>query len=82
MVELRSETGFVHVKVEITPNVIPGSVNYPHGFGHDGGWQKANKMAAANINLLASSEPDDFEQVSGNCRLDGIPVEVSAIVSA
>jgi formate dehydrogenase len=82
LVELRSETGFVHVKIEITPHVIPGSVNYPHGFGHDGGWQKANKMAAANINLLASSEPDDFEQVSGNCRLDGIPVEVSAIVSA
>ncbi len=81
-VRIRSKTASVDVTVEITTDVVPGAVCYPHGFGHKGGWQKANELDGANINLLASSDPKDFEPVSGNCLLDGIPVEVTPLQDA
>ena len=74
---LHNGHGELEVIVEVTETVVPGSVNYPHGFGHrDGGWQEANAMPGENVNLLASAESDDWEPVSGNCHLDGIPVDV------
>ena len=81
-VQIRSKTAALEVTVELTEDVVRGSVCYPHGFGHDGGWQKANQLDGANINLLASSAVEDFEPVSGNCLLDGIPVEVKPLQEA
>ena len=65
------------VIAEVTPDVVAGSVCYPHGWGHNGSWSLANSQAGANINVLASSDPSDWEQVSGACHLHGIPVRVS-----
>ena len=64
---------------ELTEDIIPGSVCYPHGWGHGGGWQRANAIAGANVNLLASDNPADWEQVSGMCMLDGIPVHIEPV---
>jgi formate dehydrogenase len=77
-VRIASKTGSLEIEVEITEDVAPGSVNYPHGWGHRGGWNRANSLPGANINLLASSDPEDWEQVSGMVHVDGIPVRVSA----
>ncbi len=76
-VTVTSKSGAVQVVVEVTEDVVPGSVCYPHGWGHNGSWQLANSQDGVNINLLASSDPGDWEQVSGACLLDGIPVRVS-----
>ncbi len=76
-VTVSSKSGSVTVTAEVTPDVVPGSVCYPHGWGHKGGWELANSQAGANINVLASSDPSDWEQVSGACHLDGIPVRLS-----
>lgn len=78
-VRVKSKNGEIEVRVEISGDVVPGSVNYPHGFGHKGNWTKANEMEGANVNLLASSNPRDWEPVSGNCHLDGIPVFVRPV---
>jgi formate dehydrogenase len=75
-VRVRSATGAISVEVELSDDVVRGSVCYPHGFGHSGSWRKANAIDGANVNLLASSRPEDWEPVSGNCHLDGIPVQV------
>ncbi len=75
-VRVTSKSGVVTVVVELTDDIIPGAVNYPHGWGHKGGWDYANGLPGANINLLASADPNDWEQVSGMCWLDGIPVTV------
>ncbi|CAN7538493.1 molybdopterin-dependent oxidoreductase [Phenylobacterium sp. LjRoot219] len=61
---------------EVTDEVVRGSACYPHGWGHRGGWRRANGIGGANVNLLASDDPADWEQVSGVCLLDGIPVRV------
>lgn len=75
-VTISTKTGTVRVKAEITTDVVKGSVCYPHGWGHDGGWKIANSTAGANINEIASSAPEDLEPISGACFLDGIPVVV------
>ena len=64
------------VPAKVTEDIVPGSVCYPHGWGHRGGWQRANAIESGNVNLLASDNPADWEQVSGMCRLDGIPVRI------
>lgn len=71
---LSSASGTIEVKVKVTEDVIPGSVCYPHGWGHNGGWQRANAAGGANVNLLASIRPEDQEAVSGMAKLEGIPV--------
>lgn len=74
-VRVTSAANALIVMAEVTDDVMPGSVCYPHGWGHRGGnWQRANAIGGANINLLASDDPADWEQVSGMCLLDGIPV--------
>jgi formate dehydrogenase len=57
--------------------VVRGSACYPHGWGHDGGWRHANSLPGANFNVLASSDPRDWEQVSAVVHLDGIKITVS-----
>ena len=79
-VRVHNDHGEITVLAEITDRVAKGAVCYPHGFGHDGGWTSANKTQGANVNQLASSNPEDWEQVSGSCFLDGIPVAIEAIV--
>lgn len=77
-VRVSTATGAVEVVLEVTDEVVAGSVCYPHGFGHRGSWRRANALPGANINLIASSRPEDWEQVSGNVHVDGFPVRVEA----
>lgn len=82
IVELRSASGAIQVKVELTDTVVPGAVSYPHGWGNIGGWQFASSLDGTNINELASSDPGDWEQVSGAVHLDGIDVMVKQLAEA
>ena len=78
-VRIASRTASLHVEVEVSDEVVTGSVNYPHGWGNRGGWHLAAGLPGANINLLASARPADWEQVSGMVHVDGIPVTVLPI---
>lgn len=79
MVRIASRTASLEVEAEISDEVLEGSVCYPHGWGHSGGWRRASRLPGANINELASSRPEDWEQVSGMVHVDGIPVTVSPL---
>lgn len=74
LVELSSPIGTVCVPAKVTEDVVAGSVCYPHGFGHHGGWQRANAAGGANINLLA--DPKAGDTFSASAHLDGIDVTV------
>src|SRR3546814_17639404 len=76
-VRISTAIASLEVEAEISEDVVRGSVNYPHGWGHKGGWRRAAELPGVNINLLASARPGDFEQVSGMAHLDGIPVTVT-----
>jgi formate dehydrogenase len=54
-----------------------GTVALPHGWGHRGGWQLANRHGGTNVNLLSGSAPDDLERLAGMAHLNGIPVRAT-----
>ena len=71
-------TGSVTAPVEVTEDIMVGTVSLPHGWGHDlAGTQLAvaARRPGVNSNLLASSATID--RLSGNAVLNAIPVEVS-----
>src|SRR5215211_7518601 len=73
---VESKSGAVVVAVKVTDEMTPGTVALPHGWGHRGGWRLANEHPGANVNLLASAEPEDLERLAGMAFLNGIPVRL------
>ena len=76
-VRVASRHATVEVRALVSDTVIPGSVCYPHGWGHNGGWLNANRQEGANINRLLGDGFDVMEPASGVTFIDGIPVEVT-----
>ncbi|GAA1924246.1 molybdopterin-containing oxidoreductase family protein [Nocardioides marmoribigeumensis] len=74
---VRSAYGEIEVPAMLTDEVREGTIAIPHGWGHQGGWTTANRAGGANVNLLASTDPDDLEKLAGMAVLNGIPVRVS-----
>jgi anaerobic selenocysteine-containing dehydrogenase len=77
-----SAHGAIELTAKLTDEVKRGTVAVPHGWGHRGGWRLANEAGGANVNLLASSHPDDLERLAGMAFLNGIPVRLEAVAAA
>lgn len=79
LVRAETETGAIHLPLEISPDIMPGVVSIPHGWGHtlDGvRLSVAREHPGANANVLvAATSHDSF---SGNAVLNGIPVSVTS----
>jgi formate dehydrogenase len=77
MCRISSPHGAIEIAVAVSDEMKPGTVAVPHGWGHrEGGWRTANGAGGANVNLLASSEPDSLERLAGMSHLNGIAVQV------
>jgi anaerobic selenocysteine-containing dehydrogenase len=76
---VESAAGSIVMAVELTADVMRGTVAIPHGWGHDGGWTRANAAGGANSNALTSSEPSDLEALAGMSILNGIPVRLRSL---
>ena len=76
-----STAGEIAVPVTLTDELIEGTVALPHGWGHAGGWQRANAAGGATSNFLASNRAEDVEALSGSTVLNGIPVRVEPVVT-
>jgi anaerobic selenocysteine-containing dehydrogenase len=76
--DVASETSAVRVPVSLLPDLMPGTVALPHGWGHQHarGLGVASKTRGVNVNLLAADGPEQLERVSGMAHLTGISVEV------
>lgn len=74
---ISSRNGAVTVMAEVSDDVMPGAVCYPHGWGHQGGWQVSNAQSGININVLLGDGYEVMDPVSGMTFIDGVPVEVS-----
>jgi anaerobic selenocysteine-containing dehydrogenase len=76
--EVRSPSGQVTAMIEVTDEMMPGVVSLPHGWGHDADGARlsvAERRPGVNINRLIDG--DVLDPLSGNARINGIPVEVS-----
>lgn len=76
-VSVASRHAAVEVCAQVSDTVMPGSVCYPHGWGHNGGWLNANRQEGANINRLLGDGFEVMEPASGVTFIDGLPVEVT-----
>jgi len=78
LADVISATATVRVPIRVLPDLQPGTVALPHGWGHQGapGLSVASRTTGVNVNLLAADGVDSVEPVSGMSRLTGIPVRV------
>jgi formate dehydrogenase len=78
--DIRSANAAIRLPVKLLPELMPGTVAVPHGWGHQhaAGLSVAGKLSGANVNILASDGPDNIEPLSGMAHLSGIPVDISA----
>jgi anaerobic selenocysteine-containing dehydrogenase len=79
MMAISSASGTIEMPAMITDEVSPGTVAVPHGWGHQGGWQRANAAGGSNSNLLVSTETADVEPLAGMSILVGIPIRVTKV---
>jgi len=79
VVRVESRDGALTVAVEVTDDVIAGTVTLPHGWGHDGGWHQANEAGGVNYNLLTSTRVETAERLSGMSHLNGVGVRLVAV---
>ena len=80
LAELRSRVGAVTVPAEVTPDLMPGVVSLPHGFGHGRAGTRllsANQHPGASYNDLA--DPLLLDDLTGNAAVSGIPVTLRAV---
>ena len=78
LADVRSATALVRVAVKLLPELMPGTVALPHGWGHQHatGLQVARRTRGVNVNLLAADGPGGIDPVSGMAQLTGIVVDV------
>lgn len=76
-VEIRSRVGAIDAELELTREVMPGVVSFPHGWGHDRAGAQlgvAGQHAGASMNDVTDDTLVDA--ISGTASLSGIPVTV------
>lgn len=79
LADVASASGRVRIPVNLLPELQPGTVAMPHGWGHQHarGLSVASRTKGVNVNVLASSGPQAVEALSGMSKLTAIPVEVT-----
>jgi anaerobic selenocysteine-containing dehydrogenase len=78
LAHVTSSASSIEAPVQITPDIMPGVVSLPHGWGHDQPGTRmrvANARHGVNINRLMSNLTID--PLSGNATLNAIPVEIT-----
>ena len=79
---IRSSTGQIESPIEITDDVMPGVVCLPHGWGHDAAGSRLSVASATpGVNMNRLIDGTVLEPLSGNARLNGIPVCVDALTA-
>lgn len=75
---IESPWGAIDVAIKITEDMKPGNIALAHGWGHNGGWRRANQGGGVNANILTSDRAEDHEQLSATSLLNGVPIRISA----
>ncbi len=74
-----SDTGAVTATVEVTDELSPGTVSLPHGWGHGvPGTRGAVAARTVGVNSNELTGEGVIDPLSGNARLNAIPVTVTA----
>lgn len=78
-VRIVTADGEICTQAKVTDDIRVGTVAVPPGWGHRGGWQRANAAGGGNVNELTSSRPDDLERLAGMSVLNGVAARIEAV---
>lgn len=79
-VEISSPYGQIRVpEARISDEMMPGCLALPHGWGHEGGWQRAVAVGGAGYNQLTTNRADSADLPSGNATVNGISVRIRSL---
>ncbi len=75
---VRSRVGEVVAPVEVCPEMMPGVVSLPHGYGHaaEGVRLRVAQRHQPGVNSNLLTDEERVDELSGNAVLNGIPVSV------
>jgi anaerobic selenocysteine-containing dehydrogenase len=77
LAEVSSKSGSVQLRVEVTDDMMPGTVSIPHGWGHGlPGVRMGVAQAHAGVSINDLTDETALDPLSGNAALSGVPVEV------
>jgi anaerobic selenocysteine-containing dehydrogenase len=77
LAEVSSKSGSVQLRVEVTDDMMPGTVSIPHGWGHGlPGVRMAVAQKHAGVSINDLTDETALDPLSGNAALSGVPVEV------
>lgn len=82
-VRVRSRVGEIELPADVTPDIMPGVVCMPHGYGHNRPGTRmdiAQQHAGESVNDLTDEAFADT--LTGNAALSGVPVWVEGVVLA
>ncbi len=74
--------GSLEIELEVSPEMMPGVVSIPHGWGHGRpgvALSIAQKTPGVSVNDLTDEQAIDA--LSGNAALSGVPVRVERVES-
>ncbi|WP_250282317.1 molybdopterin-dependent oxidoreductase [Frankia sp. CiP1_Cm_nod2] len=78
-VRVGSRWGEIEVLLEVTDEVMQGSVGLNQHWGHKGGWRVAVAAGGARYNDLVPNGTETLDAISGNAWINGIGVEVTSV---
>jgi anaerobic selenocysteine-containing dehydrogenase len=77
-----SRVGELEVAVEVTPDIAPGAVSIPHGFGHDvPGVELSVAARQPGVNSNRLTDDVRVDPLSGTAVLNSVPVSVRPAAS-
>ena len=76
---ITSAAGSIDVEISTTEDMMVGTIAVPYGWGHHGGWQRANRAGGPWSNLLASGQTDDLEPLASMTVLSGIQIRLERV---
>ena len=79
-VQVRSRVGSLDVPAQVDPDIMPGVVSLPHGWGHR---RKGAKLTVANATEGESvndlTDEAFYDALTGNAGLNGVPVTLTRL---
>lgn len=79
MIAITSAAGSIETRAKISDEIKVGHIAVPHGWGHRGGWSRANAKAGVNTNLVANVALSEIEPLSATSVVNGIPVSIRPV---
>ena len=76
---ISSLAGEVTTQVQASDDMMPGVISVPHGWGHKReGVQLSIASQQEGINMNDLTDDAQYDKLSGNAALNGVPVRVTA----